>query len=137
MALEKYAVAIMSNFDSDNKVVIVVAENEIEAIVNAIVDFNRVTDEEGENSEAATKNWLKQFTDVKSLLEALYDAELNVSTPIRLENKNFVSKTLKDSELKLSCLEEAGVDNWSGYSDAMETYEELKSDSKGEIKDGY
>ena len=32
---------------------------------------------------------------------------------------------LKDSDLLLQCLENAGVDNWDGYYYAMEEYREL------------
>lgn len=31
---------------------------------------------------------------------------------------------LLDDQYKLECLEAAGVDNWSGYDDAMEMYRE-------------
>jgi hypothetical protein len=31
---------------------------------------------------------------------------------------------LVDDQYKLECLEAAGVDNWSGYDDAMEMYRE-------------
>ena len=33
-------------------------------------------------------------------------------------------ESLLDSELQLSCLEACGVDNWEGYDDAMEMYNE-------------
>ena len=36
--------------------------------------------------------------------------------------------SLKDSEFKLECLEGAGVDNWNGYSYAMEEYYNLEED---------
>ena len=35
---------------------------------------------------------------------------------------------LLDAERKLSCLEGCGVDNWSGYGDAMEMYESEDED---------
>lgn len=35
---------------------------------------------------------------------------------------------LSDRDLELTCLEEAGVDNWQGYSDAMEMYEQYKNE---------
>lgn len=37
----------------------------------------------------------------------------------------FEHMMLKDSDLLLSCLENAGVDNWEGYHYAMEEYREL------------
>ena len=33
---------------------------------------------------------------------------------------------LKDAQMKLIALESAGVDNWQGYSEAMDLYKELK-----------
>lgn len=40
---------------------------------------------------------------------------------------------LQKSELKLECLEGAGVDNWSGFDDAMDMYrEEMAKDKAGE-----
>lgn len=37
---------------------------------------------------------------------------------------------LLDSELMLQALEDAGVDNWHGYGDAMETVEEWKKEAE-------
>lgn len=37
---------------------------------------------------------------------------------------------LRRSELKLSCLEEAGVDNWSGYSEAMKLFRSAGSENE-------
>ncbi len=39
-------------------------------------------------------------------------------------------KSLKERELFLLDLESLGVDNWQGYSDAWEVFEELKDDQK-------
>ena len=33
---------------------------------------------------------------------------------------------LKDAQMKLIALESAGVDNWQGYSDAMDILKEMK-----------
>ncbi len=37
---------------------------------------------------------------------------------------------LEEDSLFLSCLEGAGVDNWSGYGDAKEMLEEIKNQEK-------
>lgn len=36
----------------------------------------------------------------------------------------------QDREDKLSALEEMGVDNWSGYDDAMQLYREYQQENK-------
>jgi hypothetical protein len=36
---------------------------------------------------------------------------------------------MEDDLLFYSCLEGAGVDNWSGYDDAIEMYENMKRDN--------
>lgn len=37
---------------------------------------------------------------------------------------------LLDALILLSCLEDAGVDNWSGYSEAMKNYVEIMSEGR-------
>lgn len=37
-------------------------------------------------------------------------------------------ESLKDDSLMLSCLEDAGVDNWTWYDEAMNEYREAKND---------
>lgn len=54
----------------------------------------------------------------------------SVLSKAREEDEKFVTITRKeyerllDSEHKLECLDAAGVDNWGGYGDAMEMYQE-------------
>lgn len=49
-----------------------------------------------------------------------------------MDNEEMITITKKeyddliDSEWELTCLQSAGVDNWSGYDDAMEMYNESK-----------
>lgn len=37
---------------------------------------------------------------------------------------------LLDSQLELNCIHSAGVDNWCGYSDAMEMKEQQQEEAK-------
>ena len=70
---------------------------------------------------------------IPNLLVHILNQMMNSTT---YENKIIPSNRYKDlmnSELKLLCLESAGVDNWDWYGDAMKEYnriteEELKND---------
>ena len=56
---------------------------------------------------------------------------MNIDETITITKKKY--KELLDSELKLNCLENAGVDNWEWYDDAMERYHNNKEDAEYEF----
>lgn len=41
-------------------------------------------------------------------------------------------ESLKEAQLELNALEDSGVDNWSGYSDAMSLLEEWKQEGEND-----
>lgn len=53
-----------------------------------------------------------------------------------MEEQVTISKTYFDKlvriEMQMTALESAGVDNWQGYGDAMEIYNELLQDAANE-----
>jgi hypothetical protein len=49
---------------------------------------------------------------------------------IRIDYLKSKIELLEKSDLKLQCLEQAGVDNWDGWDDAMEIYYEYLEDKK-------
>ena len=57
-----------------------------------------------------------------------------ISTTIR---RHFVRKTDEEKLLFLEALEEAGVDNWEGYDEAVEIYQQKLDGSDEETDDMY
>ena len=77
----KYAVAVMDNFENDNSVQIVEAENEFEAVRNAVLQFEGA-DQPDEDEEF--NDYIKGLPsdNLEEMLSTLFDGELSVSKPV-------------------------------------------------------
>lgn len=52
------------------------------------------------------------------------------AVPVAVGFTDELTDRLMDDQLKLLCLEGAGVDNWQGFDDAMDAYEQGKLDAE-------
>jgi hypothetical protein len=59
------------------------------------------------------------MSDIKDAIKTMIEKKPETVTISKEEYES-----LLDDQHKLECLEAAGVDNWQGYSDAMEMYRE-------------
>lgn len=112
----KYAVAVLSAFENENTIQLVEAENEVEAIKLATVQFQRTEEQKEE-----TKDWLSKEYTLKELLNELADGEILASPPILL---NIKTNNEEEDLQFLQYLKEVEVDNWEGYSEAIKLMRE-------------
>ena len=72
-------------------------------------------------NEASMLYYIHRYQEEKTAKETL---EKEVAQ-LKIDKAN-----LEEDSLFLSCLEGAGVDNWSGYGDAQEMLDEIKNENK-------
>lgn len=68
------------------------------------------------------------FDCTTNLLTFPEDIELEISDEVEELINVERLEYLEDRDLMLQCLEEAGVDNWEGYGDAMDLFREYKKE---------
>jgi hypothetical protein len=80
VGVSKYAVGVLNMFDNENRVVIVEAPDQINAVIEAVV--------ESSNSEAKEdiRKWLSELdvNSVDELLSELFNGDLCVSVPVEV-----------------------------------------------------
>jgi hypothetical protein len=62
------------------------------------------------------------MSDIKDAIKTMIGKQPEQPEMVTISKEKYES--LLDDQHKLECLEAAGVDNWQGYSDAMEMYRE-------------
>jgi len=77
--MKKYAVAVLSFFENENKVFIVEADNESEAMGKALVLFN-------ENNDEDYTEWVNELSQktVEKIQEECFDGEIAISKPVEI-----------------------------------------------------
>lgn len=75
--MNKYAVAVLSFFQNENKILIVEAETEPLAMIKALDEFANT-----ENSE-----WLGKYPTVEEIKQECFNGEIAISTPILLNKQ--------------------------------------------------
>lgn len=86
--MNKYAVAVTEFFDNEIKVVIVMAENEKLAMLNAVEKFlhpGPLKLEDGDSLIGDT-DWLNSLKDytIEDIQQEIYDADMNVSEAVKI-----------------------------------------------------
>ncbi|CAG7840841.1 hypothetical protein CLOHAE12215_02265 [Clostridium haemolyticum] len=79
--MNKFAVAVLSFFENDNKVFIVEGSNPVEAMCLAIAQF------QGDNMDEDTKDWINSMKNkaVDEVQEICADGDLAVSNPVLIK----------------------------------------------------
>lgn len=79
----KYAVAIINFFDNENKIFIVEADSESEAMAKAILLSNKKEDEELDEDYIKRAEELSMKT-VEEIQNECFDADMSISEPVKI-----------------------------------------------------
>lgn len=83
--MEKYAVAVLNEFENVNTVQIVEAENEIEAIGKAVNEFYNKKDISSQDFVSGLIfNKDEEGTEISQFINYLLEGGINVSEPVKL-----------------------------------------------------
>ncbi len=75
--MNKYAVAILSFFENQNKIFIVEADNDVNAMKKALLDFC-TTDERKKDQE----EWQAPWETVNDVINECFNGEIGISEPV-------------------------------------------------------
>ncbi len=78
--MNKYAVALLSFYDNENKLFLVRATNEVEAMKQALIDTCET--DEGRASQA---EWSKDWITIEEVKKHCFNGELAISTPLLID----------------------------------------------------
>ncbi|WP_297419076.1 hypothetical protein [Clostridium sp.] len=81
--MKKYALAILSFFDNDNKLFVVEAETEQKAVIKALSIFNG---KEEETNDKDTLKWINSMENktIEEIQQELFDGDISLSNVVEL-----------------------------------------------------
>ena len=75
--MNKYAVAILSFFENQNKIFIVDADTEVNAMKKALIDFCKT-----EQSKKDQEEWQISWETVEDVINECFNGEIGISEPV-------------------------------------------------------
>lgn len=86
---KKWAVAVLSFFDSVNHVYIVRASSEQKAMVRALIEYNAEVRPESDPEDSGWKTWVNDMLDktVPEIIAECNNGELGISKPVEIVSK--------------------------------------------------
>lgn len=83
--MKKYAVAILSFFDNQNKLFVVDAKTDTQAMIKTILAFK---EESGEDmNDADTLEWIEDMKEmtIEDIQQCLFDSDMSISKPTQIK----------------------------------------------------